>query len=151
MYTKLETSKQRQAFWTAFGQYMRPVIPADDIKTNWINYKTGIPGLYFKMDAGNGLASIAIVLTQNDLEAQQYYYDQFSRLKTVLHEMLGEEWNWQPGIEDEHGKIISKISKDLHNVNIGRNEDWPTLISFFKPRIIALDAFWSMAKYSFER
>ncbi|RYZ23162.1 MAG: DUF4268 domain-containing protein, partial [Chitinophagaceae bacterium] len=33
---------------------------------------------------------------------------------------------------------------------IFRREDWPELISFFKPRIVALDAFWSEAKYFFE-
>jgi hypothetical protein len=29
MYTKQETSKQRQEFWTAFGRYMKPVLSAD--------------------------------------------------------------------------------------------------------------------------
>ena len=30
MYTKQEISKQKQAFWTAFGRYMKPVASADD-------------------------------------------------------------------------------------------------------------------------
>ncbi len=30
------------------------------------------------------------------------------------------------------------------------HEQWHDLIAFFKPRIIALDAFWTDAKYSFD-
>ncbi len=149
MYTKQEISKQRQAFWTTFGQYMQPVLSADGEKINWINYKTGISGISFKMDADARQASIAIVLSQPDTGRQQLYYDQFLRLKTMLHTTLGEEWEWQPIIQDEYGKTISRIGTYI-NSNIHNNTDWPTLISFFKPRIIALDEFWSMAKYGFE-
>jgi hypothetical protein len=68
-----------------------------------------------------------------------------------LHEELGEEWQWQPFVEDEYGKTISRITAELQGVNIALQDDWPQLISFFKQRIMALDAFWSMAKYGFER
>jgi hypothetical protein len=38
----------------------------------------------------------------------------------------------------------------MEGVSIFNKEDWPKLISFFKPRIVALDEFWNMVKYSFE-
>ncbi|MFC7667142.1 hypothetical protein ACFQT0_06705 [Hymenobacter humi] len=38
----------------------------------------------------------------------------------------------------------------LSPVNLFSRDDWPALISFFKPRIIALDAFWADAQYTFE-
>ncbi|MCW3121607.1 MAG: hypothetical protein JWQ38_1099 [Flavipsychrobacter sp.] len=149
MYTREETSRQRQAFWTTFGQYMRPIPSADGARANWVNYKTGIDGIQFKMDADGTHASIAIVLSQTDAAAQATCYEQFTALKAALHDALGEQWNWQSTVTDESGKRISKISTELPDVNINRSEDWPLLISFFKPRIIALDEFWSMAKYSF--
>ena len=151
MYTKQEESKQKQAFWTAFGQYMKPILSADCESVNWINYKTGIPGIYFRMNAGHKQASIAIELTHTDIELQASYYEQLQGLKQVLHETLGEEWQWQLLTEDDYGKTISSITTQINNVNIARQEDWPLLITFFKQRIIALDSFWSMAKYSFER
>lgn len=151
MYTKQEVSKQRQAFWTAFGQYMKPVLSADYEPVNWVNYKTGIPGIYFRMEAGHKHAAIAIEFTQPDLELQQASYDNLLGLKQILHETLGEEWQWLPFTEDEYGKTISRVATELHGVNIARQEDWPQLISFFKQRIMALDAFWSMARYSFNR
>lgn len=150
MFTKHETAKQKQAFWTTFGKYMKPIPAADGDKVNWINYKTGVPGIYFRMDADQEQASIAIVLSHADVDLQRRHYDQLVQLKNMLHTSLAEDWLWQPLIPDEFGKTISKTGKEITGVNINRTEDWPELISFFKPRIIALDEFWSMAKYGFE-
>lgn len=151
MYTKQEISRQRQAFWTAFGQYMQPIDSADGQEINWTNYKTGINGLYFKMDVDNNSAAIAIVLAQSDAEARQICYNRLVRLKHVLHEVLGEEWHWQPVVTDEYGKLTSRIGTELPGVNICKHEDWPQIISFFKPRIMALDAFWSLVRDGFEQ
>lgn len=150
MYTKQEASKQKQAFWTAFGQYMQPILSAEGMKANWINYKTGVTGIHFKMDVDNTHATIAIVFSHPNTDIQAAHYDQLIQLKTMLRQALGEEWLWQAMITDEYGKTISRVSTTIQNVNIYRNEDWPALISFFKPRIIALDAFWSDARYGFE-
>ncbi len=150
MYSKQEISRQKQAFWTAFGQYMQPVTSADGGKVHWVNYKTGVPGIHFRMNADGGEASIAIVLSQQDNAMQQQQYAQLLQLKSMLHDTLGEEWRWQPMITDEHGKTISSIGTKITGVNLTNNEHWPALISFFKQRIIALDAFWSMARYSFD-
>ncbi len=150
MYTKQQTSIQKQAFWTAFGKYMQPIPSADGDKVNWINYKTGISGIHFRMDADHQQASIAIVLSEGDIDLQSRHYDLFVQLKHLLQTALGEDWRWQPLIQNEFGKTISTISKTITGVNINRTEDWPEIISFFKPRIIALDAFWSLSKYGFE-
>lgn len=148
MYTKQEISRQRQAFWTAFGQYMKPILSADGEPVNWVNYKTGIADLYFRMYAGHNKATIAIVFAQSDLELQQYYYNGLAAQRALLHEALGEEWQWLPLAADEYGRTISSVATELQGVNIALREDWPQLISFFKQRIIALDEFWSMARYS---
>ncbi len=146
MYSKQEVSKLKENFWTAFGKYMKPVRSAEGATISWLNYKTGIPGVFFKMDADSRHASIAIVITQSDPR----FYAQFLDNKAFLETTLGENWNWQAHTEDEYGKSMSTISTRLEGVNVLSSEDWPGIISFFKPRIIALDEFWSMAKYGFE-
>lgn len=150
MYTKEELSRQRQAFWTAFGLYMRPVPGADGEKVNWVNYKTGVPGIYFRMDAWNGEARIDIELVHTDLATQRTVFDRLIALKAALHGAVGEEWQWQPMMQDESGRIISRVGTSLRGVQISNTEDWPRLISFFKERIVALDEFWSMVKPGFE-
>lgn len=151
MYTKQEASALRQAFWTTFGKYMSPVLSADGMKTNWVSYKTGIKYLQFSMEADTKSASIAIVINHPDPVARRRYYQQFVQLRSFFHETLGEQWEWQPEAVNEHGQDISSISVSLQPSNIFDQAQWPAVISFFKPRIMALDEFWCMAKEGFER
>lgn len=150
MYSKDEASQIRQAFWTTFGQYIAPQLSADGLKVNWVNYKTGIKHLYFKMDADKHSAVIEILITHPDAGIQELFFEQFAELKIILNGYLNEEWDWVLHDKDESGKTISRIYKQLNGVSIYNRNDWPQLISFFKPRIIALDEFWSVGQYSFE-
>ena len=63
MYSKEQISKLKTQFWTNFGQYMKPVPGASGMPVNWINYKTGIRHIHFKMDADNTKAVIAIEIS----------------------------------------------------------------------------------------
>ncbi len=113
MYTKQQASELREAFWTAFGQYMSPVLSADGGKINWINYKTGVKDVFFKMNATNKFADIAIELTHADVEMQQLFFKHFLRVKKILHEQLNEEWTWQLHTLNEYGKTISRINTSV--------------------------------------
>ncbi|MCB0562927.1 MAG: DUF4268 domain-containing protein [Phaeodactylibacter sp.] len=152
MYTREQASRARQAFWTAFGQYLAPHPGSEGlkVKVNWANYKTGFRGLYFQMYADNKEAFIGIVMKQTDPDLRALFYEQFEELKPVLHSCLNEQWRWEAEASGEHGQPQSRIYTTLSPVSIFRQEEWPQLISFFKPRIIALDEFWSMGKYHFE-
>ncbi|MEH6308796.1 DUF4268 domain-containing protein [Olivibacter sp. CPCC 100613] len=150
MYSKEEASKLKQTFWTTFGQYMSAVPSSDGLKINWINYKTGFKHLSFRMDADKKEASIAIEISHPDTGIQALFFEQFSEYKKILENCLGEVWLWQLHIKNEHGKVISRISRQIDSVSVFKQTDWPILISFFKPRIIALDEFWAMVKDGFE-
>ena len=150
MYSKTEAAQLRQAFWTTFGQYMAPVPSAEGVPTNWINYKTGLKHVYFRMRADVRQASISIDITHADEGIRELFFQQFRELKTMLEESLGEAWTWDPSFVDENGLTVSRIYRELRPVNMFNREDWPQLISFFKPRIMALDEFWSGAQYAFD-
>ena len=140
----------RQEFWTTFGQYMSPILSAEGERVNWINYKTGERNISFKMHADNKKAMIGIELTHKDKDIQQIYFEQFLQFKSLFDNSVNEDWRWQLDGCDDHGKIISRIYKEKQGASIFEKQDWPELISFFKPRIIALDEFWSNVKYAFE-
>ncbi|MDB5263100.1 MAG: hypothetical protein JWQ14_2381 [Adhaeribacter sp.] len=150
MYTKEQAAQLRQSFWTTFGQYMAPVLSAEGVKPNWLNYNTRQKHVYFRMKADKKEASIGIELTHPDIEIQAIFFEQFQALKVVLQEYTGEEWIWTLHTPDETGKTISRIYTQISPVNIFNRDDWPALISFFKPRLISLDQFWNDAQYSFE-
>ncbi|MCW3079532.1 MAG: hypothetical protein JWR87_962 [Segetibacter sp.] len=150
MFSKQEASQLRKEFWTVFGQYMKPVPSFEGEKVNWLNYKTGEKDVLFKMEADNKMATIAIEIAHADLEIQQLYYEQFEQLKNMFKNVAGNNWTWTLHSKDENGKVVSKIFSQTVGLTVFNKADWPSLISFFKPRIIALDEFWSTARYGFE-
>ncbi len=129
---------------------MSPVLSAEGTKVNWVNYHTRFKDLHFRMETGQKLAAISISIEHRDPEIQELYFEQFKQFKNLLHTTLQEEWEWQLYLTIGEGKIVSRIYKKLPGISVFNKAHWPDLISFFKPRIIALDSFWEDAKYSFE-
>jgi hypothetical protein len=150
MYTKAAASLVRQKFWTNFGRYMQPVPSASGEKVNWINYKTGIKGISFKLDADNNKATIAIEISLVDKDLQHQYFDIFTSFNNQLLAFTVEGWKMDKHFISEYGKETSMIFVELANINIYRESDWPSIIAFLKQHIIALDIFWNEYKVTFE-
>ena len=150
MYKREEAALIRQEFWTTFGRYMAPVLSADGMKINWINYKSGFKDVQFKMLNERRSVITGIYLTHRDTELQEMFFDKFLEQQQVLNEITGYRWEWQLHCWDHTGKIISRIYQEQKGVSVFNKAQWPEIISFFKSRIISLDEFWSMARYSFD-
>ncbi len=150
MYSKEEASKIRQQFWTVFGKYMAPVLSANANKINWINYKTGIRNLYFRMEVTKKEANIAIEIMHKEPEFAQKLFQQFLFLKEDFESIAGTDWLWEQEAFNEHGLVLSRISKTQTNLNIFNQANWPDIISFLKPSIQSLDSFWVENKMIFE-
>lgn len=150
MYSREEASKIKQEFWTTFGKYISPQLSAEGLKINWVNYKTGVKHVSLKFDADQNEASIGFYLSHPDVAIQGLFFLQFLEYKQLLHDRLNEDFEWQESLYTNDGKAYSKICKTLMPINIFNKNSWPNLISFFKPRLIALDEFWNTTKYGFE-
>lgn len=150
MFKKEEASQIRHEFWTVFGRYMAPVPSADGELINWINYKSGFKDVHYKLETKRKSAIAGIYLTHPDLEIQEMFYQHFLEQKHILNDLTGYEWVWELQVTEDTGKIISRIYQEKKGLSVFNREHWPELISFFKSRIVALDEFWSMARYSFD-
>ena len=150
MYSKEQASKLRQQFWTRFGQYMKPVPGAGGEPVNWLNYKTGKRHISFHLDASKEQATIAIEIKHADKTDREIGYQQFLALKKILENVTGFLWHWEQEITAGNGEVFSKISQTLHQVNVLNEQDWPAIIAFLKPRIMALDIFWEQVKDGFD-
>ena len=149
MYNKQEASAVRQQFWTRFGQYMAPVPSVGGEKVHWINYKTEIKGIFFKMNADNNRAYVAVEINVGDAGLQQKYFETFLQFKKPFEVAAGKDWEMRQHFITEDGKEIARISAELNGVNIFRESDWPVIISFLKIHVMGLDAFWSEFKGAF--
>lgn len=150
MFSKQEAARLQQQFWERFGKYMAPVPSVREVPVNWINYRTGIKDVYFRTQANRLGASIAIVITHGDPQKRLAFYQRFEALRHLLESELEEAWQWRASFTDEDGKTSSRIYTELDGVNVLLEKDWPSIISFFKPRLLALDRFWNQSRDIFE-
>ena len=131
MFSKKELAQSRKEFWMVFGQYMSPVLSSEGEKINWINYKTGVKGLQFKMNVVQDIASIAIEINRSDIEEQKIIFEKLLQLKHILNNSLKEEWNWALHTPEESGKIVSKIYQERRGINIMRKRRLAGVDLFF--------------------
>ncbi len=89
MYSQAEVSYIKQKFWTSFGMYMAPVPSATLEKVNWVNYKTGIKGISFKMDADKDTASVIIEIFLKDTMLQHQYFEIFNSFANAFKKRCG--------------------------------------------------------------
>ena len=150
LYSKAERSQLKQEFWTIFGKYISLHLSGEGERVNWVNYKTGFKHIRFRLQADTGKAAISIELTHPDPEVRRLFFEKFVELKQVFTETLQESWNWEEHAQDDNGQPVSRIGTELKPVNVLNKNDWPAIISFLKPRMIALDGFWNTAKLFFE-
>lgn len=101
------------------------------------------------MDADDKTAYIAIEISHPQEEQRSYCYDKFLSLKKILDAEGDFNWLWYENWQTGH-HVISCISCQLDRVNVLNQSTWPAIISFLKPRMIALDSFWEMVREGFE-
>ena len=150
MYSKAEASFITQKFWTSFGIYMSPVPSATFEKVNWVNYKTGIKGISFKMDAGKDSAEVMVEIFLKDTMLQHQYFEIFNNFVAELKKIDVNNWVFQKDYFQENKGFVSLIAAELKNVNVFKEDDWPTMISFLKQYMLGLDKFWASYKPAFE-
>ncbi len=88
MFSKQEASQLRQQFWTTLGQYLSPVYSSENKKINWINYRSGVKYISFKMYAGEEAAKIAIEIAHPETENRVNYFNAFKTLKAEFENLV---------------------------------------------------------------
>ena len=148
-YTREEASKIKSEFWKKYGQFMAPVPSADwdNEKVNWVNYKTGIRSILFRLEADKKSAFVGIYIVAEEAVQLEIYslLEGFTSKESAF-----KNWKWELQEHDNQYGIITKFTTSIVDVNIFMPETWPKLISFFKSNMILLDEFWSNYKYAFE-
>lgn len=151
MYGKEEAYELRKLFWTSFGKFMKKNRSADYSKVNWMNYKTGVKDLYFRLEADKRTARICVDLQMNDEDIREIYYSQFKEVKTVFQDMTSAEWHWQEEYTNEYNVTLSRVSIEIDKVNMYDKNTWQTIFDFYKKYLIGMDEFWVEFKDLFKQ
>jgi hypothetical protein len=143
MFSKEEAKRLIKLFWTSYGKFMGKHQSFLGKNIKWVNYKTGVKDVYFRLRADSKKAEIAIEIQHKDDGIRELFFDQFLELKTVFTSMVG-EWIWEKNIYNEQGIQISKIYLPYpERANVYDQNTWAGCFKFFEENIVSLDEFWS--------
>jgi len=152
MYGKEEAIALRKLFWTSFGKYIGHNKGADGRKAKWLNYKTGVKDIYFRMDVDKRTAKVCIDLQHTDKGIRELFYDQFLEVKTVFESITNnQDWIWLDDYTNNFGKEISRIYIEIDGVNLYNKDTWNIIFPFLAKNMMALDEFWFEFKDLFKQ
>lgn len=145
MYGKEEGKEMRKRFWTAFGRYMQKHRSARGPKQKWLNYRTGVPHVFFRLDADNRTTRISIDIQHKDAGIRDLFFDQFEELQMLLESTLGEAWTWERSYFLETGREIGRIYTERKGWNLYDEQYWSEMFPWLGNRLVALDEIWADA------
>ena len=133
MYSREESKKVRQAFWTSFGR---------NYPRKWLLYNTRIKDLSLKFTFTRRIAEVSIDLDATDEIMRQYYFEKLQSLQTILKEEFLPDAAFAKEYELENGKIISRIYVTKEGVNIHNMKQWPEVQNWLAEKMNALEIFF---------
>ncbi len=137
MFSKEDSKKIREEFWTSFGKsYPR----------KWVLYNTGLKEVQLKFTFNNDFAQVSLDVYSPDDVIQEYYFEKIYALKSILKD------EYLPNIEFEknyllpEGKEVSRFYLQLDSVNIHNKNHWQQVGEFLKIHMQPLEEFFKEYK-----
>lgn len=143
MWSKEEAKEKRIRFFTNFGIYMKRHEATFGEKIKWVNYKTGVKSIKFRIEANNKTARVCIDIENKDSGIRALFTEQFKELKTLLEENTG-ELIWLNSYQYNPDREITRIYTELDGFSINNEDHWGDIYYFFEDKLIGLHNFWEM-------
>lgn len=133
MFSKAESKKLRQQFWTSFGIVFR---------RKWLLYNTGIKELELKFTFNRKFAQVSIDVIDEDPLIRAYYFEKLLSLKKILTTEYLPDALFEEEYELPEGKIISRVYVQLDGVSIHNRNQWPEAMKFLNDNMEQMEAFF---------
>ena len=133
MFSKEESRRLKQEFWTSFGK---------SFPRKWILYNTKLKGVSFKFHFDNKKALVALDL-EDSLEHRIKYWEKLVALQSILKDEFLPEAIYEEAFFLENGKEISRVYVPLgHKVSIHNKNTWQEVMVFFNDIMSRFEAFF---------
>lgn len=137
MFSKEDSRKLRQEFWTSFGK---------SFPKKWLLYNTKIKGLSFKFYFDTKKAFVCLDLEDN-LENRINCWEKLVALKSILQEEYLPDAIYEEEFYLDNGKEISRIYVPLNQkVSIHNKNTWRDTMEFFNKKMLQFEAFFEEYK-----
>lgn len=133
MFSKEESRKLRQEFWTSFGK---------SFPRKWILYNTKIKGLSFKFYFDTKKAYVTMDL-EDDLENRVHCWEKLEALKAIIQSDYLPNAIYEETYYLDNGKEISRIFVPLEEkVSIHNKNTWQRTMEFFNEKMNLFEVFF---------
>ncbi|MCH4823363.1 DUF4268 domain-containing protein [Gramella lutea] len=134
MFSREESKKLRQEFWTSFGK---------EFPHKWLLYNTKMKEIQLKFSFTRKFAMVSLDIDDDDELIRAYYFEKMKSLEKILKsehlpEAILDEFHELP-----EGKIISRIYTKIDGVSIHNKKDWPEVKNFLATNMLQLEEFFN--------
>lgn len=137
MFSKDESKRLRQEFWTAFGKsYPR----------KWILYNTTIKGLVLKFHFDVAKAMVALDVEHEDLERRIALWEKLLSLKSIIVADFLHDVKFEDSFILENRKEIARIYLEKSDVSIHNKNTWQDTMVFLNETMDRMEAFFEEYK-----
>lgn len=133
MFSREESKKIRQEFWTSFGK---------EFPHKWLLYNTKMKEIQLKFTFSRKIAQVSLDILDEDEMIRAYYFEKMQSLENVLKSEYLPEATLEEFYELPEGKIISRVYVEMHNVSIHNRKDWPEVKKFLASNMLQLEEFF---------
>lgn len=133
MFSREESKKIRQQFWTSFGK---------EYPRKWLLYNTKIKEFQLKFTFDRKSAMVSLDVFDNDVMIRDYYYEKLISLKQVLSTEYLPEIIFEESYTLPEGKTIARVYTEMTDVNIHNQNDWPIVKDFLAKKMDKLEEFF---------
>ncbi|TBW25744.1 DUF4268 domain-containing protein [Gramella sp. KN1008] len=133
MFSREESKRLRQEFWTSFGK---------EYPRKWILYNTKIKEIQLKFTFNRKLAQVSLDIIDEDELIRAYYFEKLESLQKIVKSEYLPEIIFDSQYELPEGKVISRIYVQLDNVSIHNQKDWPLVKEFLASKMLRLEEFF---------
>mgnify|MGYP003135464738 CR=1 FL=1 len=133
MFSKEESKKVREEFWTNFGKgYPR----------KWVLYNTGIKEVQLKFTFNTEFAQVSLDVYSADEIIQDYYFEKVYALRTILKDDYLNEIKIEENYLLPEGKSVTRFYVQLNSVNINNRKHWTEVSEFLNENMERIESFF---------
>lgn len=142
MFSKEEAKQLREEFWDAFKLMSTARRSRKKLPGNWILSQTGIKALNLRFHVDRKVAQVGIDLETRNMDKRIELFEKLESLKKLLEEAMGSPLNWELDYIRENGKSVSRIYRQIDDVDIYKRDTWARAQQFMYENMMKLEAFY---------
>ena len=142
MYDKETVRNTNKLFYTSFGRYISGFKSSNGSKIKWINYDTGIKGIFVRINANQQNAIVSIDVQHKDADIRELQYEQFLQLRPIFTNCSETDWSWNKNFTNANNISFPRIYSILPQFNIYEKSQWKLAFEFYKKALLHFDVFW---------